>query len=221
MMKNTAAFFALVAGALACAGLVLTLLSYVAVYFFLQGVDSMVSPQIDTLSAAVSDSQQTVSDAADAAGSASVAIANITHSLSAYAGASDSIGATLSSFSQNQLLSALAPQIADSVSKLNDASSSMREAATALNSTSASAGAAAASLHSAASTMETAKESMAQAKQGFKSALGMLSIAAMMMALCGISLFSSVGLLSLSLLISHYPDLLSKKPAEAAQQHVQ
>ena len=145
MMKNTAAFFALVAGALACAGLVLTLLSYVAVYFFLQGVDSMVSPQIDTLSAAVSDSQQTVSDAADAAGSASVAIANITHSLSAYAGASDSIGATLSSFSQNQLLSALAPQIADSVSKLNDASSSMREAATALNSTSASAGAAAAS----------------------------------------------------------------------------
>ena len=46
MMKNTAAFLAFIAGILACAGLALTLLSYAAFYFFVQEIDSTVTPQL-------------------------------------------------------------------------------------------------------------------------------------------------------------------------------
>ena len=217
MMKNTAAFLALVAGILACAGLALTLLSYAAFFFFMQGIDNMVSPQIDSLSATVVDAQQTVSSASDAAGAASGALANLSVSLVNYAGAGDSIGATISSVSQNALLSAVAPQLAGSAAKLSDASLAMRGAAEQFNATSGSAGAASSSLRQASNDLSSASASMAQAKEGFKSALGMLGIAGLLVMLCGLALFSSVGLVSVSMLLSHYPDFFSKKDAQQAE----
>jgi hypothetical protein len=219
MMKNTAAFLAFIAGALAGVGLALTLLSYVAFYFLVQGVDGVITAQFDPLLASVTDAQQTVSSAADAASFASGGLSNLSISFSTYADASDSIGTALSAFTQNPLLATLAPQITASVTKLNDASSSMRGAAAEFNSTAGSTGSASASLRQASIDISSAKTAMAQAKEGVKSALGMLSIMGFLAMLCALCLFSSVGLVSISMLLSHYPDLFAKK--DGAQQPAQ
>ncbi len=217
VMKNTAAFLALVAGALACAGLALTLLSYAAFFFFVQGIDSTVSPQLDTAVSAISNTQSTLASAADSAGSASGAISNGTLALYSYADATDGISSTLSSIAQNPLIS-LDPQIGTSAAQLRNASVFLREAAQSLNRTSGSAGSAAASLKKVSLDAADAKKSVSAAKEGFKAALGTLTIAGFLATLCFLALFSSVGLLSVSMLLSHYPDLLSKKDGNKAEQ---
>lgn len=215
-MKNTAAFLAVVAGALACAGLALTILSYLAFFFFIQGIDAIVSPQLDAASSAISNTQSMLAGAADSAASASGAISNGTLALFSYADATDGIGNTLSSIAQSPLFS-LDPQVATSAQKLRDASAFLRGAAVSLNQTSGSAGSAAASLRKVSLDASNAKAAIGQAKDGFKGALGMLSIAGFLAMLCSLALYSSVGLLSLSMLLSHYPDLLAKKEDAGAQ----
>jgi hypothetical protein len=191
----------------------------VAFYFLVQGVDGVITSQFDPLLASVTDAQQTVSNTADAAGFASGALSNLSVSLSSYADASDSISSTLSAFTQNPLLATLAPQITGSVAKLGEASVSMRGASAEFNATASSTSSASSSLRQASLDLSNAKNAMAQAKEGVKSALGMLSIMGLLAMLCALCLFSSVGLVSISMLLSHYPDLFAKK--DGAQQPVQ
>jgi len=209
-MKNTAVLFSLAALALACAGLVLTLLAYAAFFLFVQGIGASAYPSLDAAALSIGDAQQTLSYSADVAGVAPGAIANLTIAVSSYADATDGIGNLLSSIAQNPLLS-LDTQLSSSVSQLRTASSALRGASQSLNSSSGSAASAVASLRKASSDMNEARNSVLQAKGSFSSALGMLNIAGFLLALVAVALFSSTGMLSVSVLLSHYPDLFSKK----------
>jgi len=78
----------------------------------------------------------------------------------------------------------------------------------------ASAGAAqdaAAAMQTAAADLQSAKTAVDSAKESFRSAMNMMQLAALGGALALCALFSSVLLLSLSVLLTHYPRLFERK----------
>lgn len=208
MMKNTSVVLAMSAAVLSAAGLVLALLSYTAFFIFLQGIDSSVSPQMDLASRTSLDARQALLDSAAATGSASGAIRNATLALSSLADSTDGMRSTISQLSQATFIPGSA-QLAASAASLQNSSAYFRNASQALSGMSSSTDAASVSLTSLAADLEGASGSIKDAKQGFRDALSMLSLAGLFAAICVCGLFSSTFLLSLSVLLSHYPDFFS------------
>ncbi|VVC00220.1 Uncharacterised protein [uncultured archaeon] len=208
LLSKTEAALAFFAGALAVAGLVFTLVLYVSLYSFIQAADAAVSPQIDVAIASVSDAQQVASFTADSADSAVGSLSNFSSALFSYSNASGSLGDSISGIAAVPPFS-LDPRVASSAASMRQASAYFADAGKSLNASASSAVNASVSIRKAGSDLSLASSSLEAARSSFKGAIGALHLAAMAVCLALLCLFSSVILLSLSIMLSNYPKLFS------------
>lgn len=216
MMRNTAAFISFVAMIIAGAGLILSVFAYASFHFFISSIQNAALSQIDTLSATASDAQQTLLYAADGAKSASSAAAGIAQSLNFSAQASGKLASALSSLSQNPAFS-FVPQIKEAEEGLRSSSEKMQLATEEFGRAAASVSSAAGSLSKTAEDIGAAKSSILQSKESLKEAFSYIGMAGLLLLFVALALFSSVGMVALSVLLSHYPYLFAKKEQEKKQ----
>jgi uncharacterized membrane protein YciS (DUF1049 family) len=210
LLEDGEAALAALSALLSAAGLVLCVAAYAFVFLSLQSANSTVSQQIDAASLAASDAQAIAASAALSAQNASGAISSFSAAIAAFAQATANTSASMSDIAK------VAPFSLDN--RFTSAAAGMGQAAEYFTEAAASANASAGSAQDAASTLQqesldlqTAKTAVDSAKEGFTNAIGMLQLAALGGALAICALFSSVLLLSLSVLLSHYPTLFGKK----------
>ena len=208
-LENTETLLAALAAVAAACGLLLCGVSYFAVFLFLQNADSMVSPQIDAAGTAVANVQSVASAAAQSAGNASGAIVSMSAALAAYSSASANFSNSVSDIAKVPPFS-LDGRFAAAGSSMKQASAYFADAAAEANATAGSALDASAGVEKTAEDLDAAKTSIAQAKQNFKDALGALNMAALAGFLALAALFSSVMLLSGSVLLTHYVRFFEK-----------
>jgi len=213
ILKNTEAALALLSGALGLLGLLLCLAGLGASFLFIQGAQQAVLPQIDSAISSVSDVQQTINYAASGAESGKVAVGNLSGAFAAYADSSNGLSDTLAGISAIPVIGA-DPKISDAAMKMRVASAQFAGAAQSLNATSAAVGSAASSLRKTSDGLSGAKQTLADAKNALGAAFGALYLVAIAGALCMAALFGSVCLLSVSVLLSHYPRFFDSKEGE-------
>ena len=212
-LESTETVLAALAAAVAACGLLLCGVAYFAVFLFLQNADSAVSPQIDSAEIAVANLQTIVAAAAQGAGNASGAVASLSGALADYSAASTNFSNSASDIAKVPPFS-LDGRFAAAASSMKQASVHFADAAAAANATADSAFAASAGVEKAATDLEAAKSSIRQARQSFKDALGALHLAALAGFLSLSALFTSVMLLSGSVLLTHYPKFFDRGEKE-------
>ena len=209
ILKNTEAALALLALCMGAVGLLLCTAGYFSFFFFLQNLDAAVVPQIDSTVNALSNLQPAVASVSESAETASAAIGPLSGALASYSASSGEVSDTLTSLSMVPPFS-LDKRVPASATKLREASRLFSNASQILNSSATSAISAALSIKKTSEDLDSARQSLLGAKAGFKSAVGMLQIGALAAYLALLALFSSVLLISASMLLSHYPRLFEK-----------
>lgn len=210
ILKNAQAALALFSSVLAFGGLLLCAAGYAAVFLSISQLDNAISPQIDAASAAIGDTQALLSSAEQSASSASQGLSEVSSALSAYSESTKGMGDSLAGVASVPPFS-LDSRLSAAAAKLQDASALFANASQSLNSSAISVLNATQSLKKTADDLGEAKKSLGQAKEGFKGSVGMLHIASLSAALALSALFSSVLLLSVSMLLPHYPRFFKKK----------
>ncbi len=183
---------------------------YISFFLFIGSIDSSISPQIDSASAAVGDMRIILSSAEKSSSSASIGLGEISGALAAYSESAKGMGDSLAGVAGVPPFS-LDSRLSTSAAKLKEASSLFASASGSLNNSAGSILNATQSLKGTSDDLGKAASSLKQAKVSFKGALSMLHIAALVGALALATLFSSVLLLSVSILLQHYPRLFKKK----------
>ncbi|GEM_PF-1127028 len=210
ILKNTEAALALLASAMALSGMLLAWVVYAAVFFSLQDIESAFLPQIDLAISAVQNTQSIILSASQSAGSASQGIESLASALSSYSSSTKSIAGSLSAiaaippFSLDSSISSAAQELDNAAGLFSNASGSISDAGNSLLTASSA-------LQQTTDDLEAAKTSLRSAKTGLKSAIGTLHLAAFAASASLSALFFSVILVSLSILLSHYPRLFEKK----------
>lgn len=210
ILENTGAALALLSAVLAAGGLLLCIGAYAASFFALQSAEKAVMPQFDSASAALSGAQAVASSAAQSVDSASLAIGNVSAAFAGYADSAGSLSDSLGTLAAVPPFS-LDPKIASSAARMKEASQFFSGAASSLNSSASQAGDAAAGAGKMADNLGNAVRTLEESLSSVKSAFGMLNAAALVFSLCLFGLFSSVLLISASVLLQHYPRLFDRK----------
>ncbi len=210
ILKNSQAALALFSSVLAVGGLLLCIAGYVLVFLSIGRLDNAISPQIDAASSAVGDTQALLSSAEQSALSASQGLGEVSSALSAYSESTKGMGDSLAGVAAVPPFS-LDSRLSTAAGKLREASNLFANASQSLNNSAGSVVNATQSLKKTADDLGEAKKSLGQAREGFKGTVGMLHIASLSAALALSALFSSVLLLSLSVLLQHYPRFFKKK----------
>jgi hypothetical protein len=210
LLKNTEAALAFFAAVLAAGGLLLSAAAALSVFLFANGLQSSVGPQIDSAANAVSDMQGLLGSAQASAGSASAGLEYVSVALQSYSESSGGIADSLSSISAIPPFS-LDTRLSTAASKLKDASAQFQNASQSLNESSSSLLSAVSGLNRTSGDLGSAEQSLRSAQADFAGAVGMLKIASVAGGLALVVLFGSVLLLSLSILLSHYPRFFAGK----------
>jgi len=214
LLENTEAALAVFAALLAACGLLACGAAYFFVFLFLQNADGMVSPQIDSAETALGNVQATMASAAESTQSASEGIASLSSALASYSSASKNISDSISDISKVPPFS-LDSRFSSSAASLKMASAYFADAAKSVNATAEAANGTFAGVKKTAADLDSAKSSLQSARKSFKDALGALHLAALAGFFSLGALFSSVMLLSSSVLLSHYPRFFEANPSHA------
>ena len=110
----------------------------------------------------------------------------------------------------------LEPRIASAAAQLSQASQQFANASRSASQMSGSAAGAFASVQGIAGDIGRASSGLSDAKRNFKSAISSLSWLSLIFCLCLAVLFSSVAFSSLSVLLSHYPNMLERAEKDKA-----
>ncbi len=218
LLENTATALALAAFLLSIAGLAASLLLYAFAYMAIGSIDASLSPQFDSAEAALLSASEAASGAAGASTQASESIASVADALQSYSSSTDALSSSLEGLASLPLLS-IDPGIQEAAAEMGQASQHFANASQSALEMSGSAQATVLSVQEIAEDLEAASYQMPESKRSFKSALSSAGLMALVGWLCLTALFSSVALLSLSMMLSHYPNMLSR--AEAATEKKQ
>ena len=210
LLENGEAALAALAALLSAAGLVLSIAAYAFVFLSLQSADSTVSQQIDAASLAVGDAHAIAASAALSAQNASSAISSFSSAIAAYAQATANASSSMGDIAKVAPFS-LDNRFSSAAAGMGQAAGYFADAAASANASAGSAQDAASEMQTASLDLQSARTAVDSAKEGFSNAIGMLQLAALGGALAACALFSSVLLLSLSVLMTHYPRLFRKK----------
>ncbi len=216
LIANTEAALAALSAALAAAGLLLCAVAYFGVFLFLQNADSALSPQIDSAQAALGDAQAVVFSASQAAEPAVETMAAVEGALFAYSSASRNVSDSLADISKVPPFS-LDARIASSAASMRRASDYFAEAAKSANSSAKAASTAIADIRKASADLDSASSSLTQSEKSFKDAIGSLHLGALAGFFALSALFSSVMMLSASMLLTHYPRVFEKNDGEGVR----
>jgi len=215
IMANTAAAFALAAFFLSLAGIVASLLVYAASYMALASIDATISPQFDSAEAALNDASASVSLAANSSAYAYDAINSVSAALQAYSDSTSSLSSSLSDLALVPPFS-LDARFQSASGDLKSASGQFANASQSAAQMASSAQSAAASVQSISNDLGTAAAKISEAKRNFRASLSSMGWLSLIFCICLAVLFASVALSSLSVLLSHYPNMLERAEKAAA-----
>jgi len=215
LMANTATALAFVAFVLSFAGAAACVVLYASAYMALGSIDATVSPQFDSAEAALSDASASLYLAANSSAYASDALSSVSGALQSYSDSTSALSSSLDGVASIPPFS-LEPRLQAAAGDMRQASLQFANASQSAAQMSISAKSAVLSVESIASSMGSAASKMSEAKRNYHSAMSGISLMALIFCLCLLALFSSVALVSLSLMLSHYPDLLKRAEASAA-----
>jgi len=213
LLENTAAAFALLSFLLSLAGMAACLALYMASYVALSSIDATVTPQFDSAQSALFGASAALSSAADAASHANGTMSSVSLALQSCSDSASALSSTLSGLSSLPLVD---PGLAEASIRLSQASQQFANASQSASQMSASASASTAQLQETALGINLAASNLSKARQSFKSSLSSISWLSLIFCLCLAALFSSVAFSSLSVLLSHYPNMLERAEKEAA-----
>ena len=215
IMENTAAAFALAAFFLSLSGIVASLLVYAASYMALSSIDSALSPQFESAESALSDASASFSLAANSSAYAYDAINSVSEALQSYSDSTSSLSSSLSDISLIPPFS-LDARLSSAAGDLKQASWQFANASRSASEMASSAKSAAASVQGITNDLDTAAAKISDAKRNFHSSISSISLLALLFSACLLALFSSVALVSLSVMLSHYPNMLARAEKAAA-----
>ena len=210
MLQNTSAALAALSAALAAFGMLCAALLCFFLFSSLASLDSAISPQLDLAISAASDFQSVASSASQSAESATGAINALSGALASYADSSKDVGDSLSAVAAIPPFS-LDSRFSSAASSLRASSVQFANASAQMNETAWGAAGATGALKKSSEDLASAKGSLEGAKFFFKSAIGSLQLASIALFLALEALFSSVLLVSVSVLLTHYPRLFAQK----------
>jgi hypothetical protein len=209
LMENTSAALSLFSFLASIAGIVAVIALYAFSYLAISSIDAAVTPQFDSAQAALLDASAAASSAVSSLSSADGAISSLSSAFLSYSNSTAKLSSSLSGIASLPLFS-LDPGIGAAANDLSLASGQFRNASQSVSQMGLAAGEAAASARKIASDLEGASSKLSEAKRNFKSALSSTSLVALILCLCLLALFSSVAFLSLSVMLTHYPNLLKQ-----------
>jgi hypothetical protein len=216
IIRNTEALLALLSSVVALCGLALTMAIYIGLYLSIRSADAAVSPQLDSAFTAISDSRETLSSLSQAANLSSQGIGDASLSLSYYSDSTRNISDSLSNIAAVPPFS-LDSRLSSAAKSLKQSSASFSNAAASFAGASSAAGNATASLAQAGEDLSGMAYSLDTARREFRNTMFMLNAVALAAALALALLFSSVLMVSVSILLSHYPRFFEKKQPEPEQ----
>ncbi|MFA5929274.1 MAG: hypothetical protein WC861_00150 [Candidatus Micrarchaeia archaeon] len=220
MLENTSAALALLAFLLSLAGMVASLSIYASAYFALSSAEAALMPQFDSASVALSDAGASVLMMSGSSSSAYSTISNLSSGLQSYSDSTAKLSLSLSDIAALPLFS-LDTRLQSAADDMRTASAQFSNASQSASQMAASTQAALSSLQAVSADIDNASSSLSAAKQSFKSALSAINLLALLFSVCLFALFCSVMLLSVSAMLSHYPNMLQhaeKEKAAAAKQ---
>lgn len=215
VLQNTAAAFALFSLLLSLSGMAACIALYASSYVALSSIDAVLTPQFDSAESALFGASAAISSAAGSSSQAASAISSVSSALQSYSDSTSELSLSLSGLASVPPFS-LDPKIASAAASMSQASQQFANASQSASQMSASAESALTSFQGVADDVGRAASNLSDAKRNFKSALSSLSWLSLIFCLCLAALFSSVALLSLSMLLSHYPNMLERAEKEAA-----
>lgn len=208
-LSNTQAALAALSALLSIGGLLFTIIFGFFLVSALASIDSAISPPLDSAIAASGNLHDMALSAAASAESATGAINALSSALASYADSSKDVGDSISALAAVPPFS-LDSRFSSAAASLKASSQQFSNASAQMNATAWGAAGATEALRKTADDIGSAKGSLEGAKFFFKSAIGSLQIAAIALFLALEALFSSVLLLSVSILLSHYPRLFEE-----------
>jgi hypothetical protein len=215
MMANTATVLALFAIILSLFGIAASLALYASSYMALGSVDAALSPQFNSAKAALLSASEAISYAANSSEYGYDALNSVSGAFLSYSDSTKALSSSLDGIASIPPFS-LDPNLAAAASSMQTASSQFSNASQSAVKMAGLARSASSSMQGTATDVSNAASQLEGAKRNFKSTLSAIGMLSFFFCLCLLALFSSVILVSLSLLLSHYPDLLDKeKIAEA------
>ena len=214
-MENTAAAFALAAFLLSLFGIVASLAVYAASYMALSSMDATISPQFESAESALADAGASLSHAANSSTHAYDAISSVSAALQSYSDSTSSLSSSLSDIAAIPPFS-LDTRLQSASGGLRLASQRFANASQSASQMASSAQSAAASVQSMAGDVDAAASGISDAKRNFRASLSGIGLLSLVFSACLLALFSSVMLVSLSALLSHYPNMLARAEKAAA-----
>ena len=212
ILENSEAALALFAAIICIAGMALCAVAYIAFFMAMQNADSAISPQFDSAYALVSDTQAILISASNSTQSLSDALSYMSNATGSYSTSASGISDSLSGLAKVPPFS-LDTKFASAVAGVKNASAYFASASSSMNASAASAVGISASLEQATYDLGQAAQSISAAKASFKGAILALDAAALFACIAMAAFFSSVILVSVSILLSHYPRLFGAKGA--------
>jgi len=216
LMQNTAAAFALFAFLLSFAGIVAAVALYAAAYMALGSIDATMAPQFDSAASSLESASAIASSFSNSSAYASSTMSSVADALQAYSDSTGTLSHSIGDLASMPPLS-LDPRLSTAASDLEQASLQFANASKSAALMSASAGSAVSSMQSIADDISRSAASLSEAKRNFKSSLSGIGLASLVFCVCLCVLFASVALSSLSILLSHYPNMLERAEKEAAK----
>ena len=217
-MENTAAAFALFAFFLSLSGIVASLAVYAASYMALSSMDATLSPQFESAESALTGASISFSLAANSSAHAYSALNSLSEAFQSYSDSTSSLSSSLSDISSIPPFS-LDARLTSASGDLRQASQQFANASRSASQMASSAQSASASVQSLANDIDTAASKISEAKLNFHSSLSGIGLLSLLFSICLLALFSSVMLVSLSVLLSHYPNMLKRAEESAASQN--
>jgi len=219
ILENTAAAFALVAFLLSLAGMAASLAVYAASYMALSSVDATVTPQFESAESALSDASESISLAANSSAYAYDAIGSVSYALQEYSNSTAALSSSMSDLASIPPFS-LDARFQSASGGLGQASLHFANASASASQMAFSAQAAAASVQGVADDLDASASNLSESKRSFRASLSAIGWLSLLFSLCLLALFSSVALVSLSVMLSHYPNMLSRSQKAAAKKEM-
>ena len=210
ILENSEAALALFATIICLTGIAICIIAYVAFFTAMQNVSTAVSPQFDSIYTVISDTQGMLIQASNSTQSLSDAMQNLSLATSAYSTSTSGISNSLSAIAKVPPFS-LNTQFTSSVATLQGASADFAGAAASMNSSASEAQNISDAFQTAIFDVGQAGQTVSGAKASFDSAVLTMDIAGLFACIAMIAFFLSVILVSVSILLSHYPRLFGAK----------
>jgi len=215
-MENTATAFALVAFFLSLSGMVAALAVYAASYMALSSIDATISPQFDSAEAALMDASASISLAAGSSAYAYDTLSSASAALQSYSDSTSALSSSLSDIAAVPPFS-LDARLLSASGDLKQASAHFANASQSASQMASSAQSAVSSVKSVANDIGSAASGVSDAKRNFRASLSSIGLLSLLFSLCLLALFSSVALACLSIMLSHYPNMLERAEKAAAE----